>query len=202
MIETIFVNALAAATGAAANVVTPVLTAPGSFRCRAATITLLLAQTSGVDPSLFPQLVAAFTRVAKAAALFTGPATGARRFRLPGTKRCVVSVAEPGESAALHAPQQSVPAIRTPGQALQLNRRQAARSPKLFDVLAGWRNALPADVQAPSGNGGALAVALNASVPDLTRLAITPARTHPAHCRHAARVRSPTWPCSPHRRPR
>ena len=57
---------------------------------------------------------------------------------------------------------------------------RGARSPKLFDVLGAWVLALAADVaSAITGNGGALALALNASVADVTVLATALGATAP-----------------------
>jgi hypothetical protein len=180
MIETIFLNALSTATVATANVVGPVLSGTGVLPLPPATITLLLAQTSGVDPALFPVLVAAFTRVAKAAALYSALQPGEAGFAFLVQNAASFNWIDPG-NLPLSTPATSpyVPFERLV-QALQLNRRQGARSPKLFDVLAGWVTALPADVQtAVSGNGGALALSMNASVPDVTRLAISLGATTP-----------------------
>lgn len=171
-VQTIFVNALATATSASAAIVAPALAKTGVLPLPPATTAALLAQTSGVDPTQFQALIDAFTRVAKATALF-----GALQ---PGTDAFVFLVANAGsfnwlDPAALPLAPPATPPY-TPFerlvQALQLNRRQSARSPKLFDVLGGWLTALPPDIAGAVGdNDGALAWSLDASVPDVIGLA-------------------------------
>lgn len=171
-LQTLFISALAAATGVTADVVTPALASTAILPLPAATIAQLLAQTGGVDSSQFQPLVDAFTRVAKAAVLFNAVQPSASEFSFLIRHAAAFNWLNP---AALPL---SVPAV-SPYlpferllQALQLNRRQTARSPKLFDVLGSWVTALPADLSSAIGNDdGALAVALNASVSDLTALA-------------------------------
>ena len=171
-VQTIFVSALAAATGVSANVVTPALASTGILPLPAATVTQLLAQTGGVDPTQFQPLVDAFTRVAKAGALFTAlkPSPAEFAFLIQGAgafnwqNPAALPLATP--TGSIYLPFERLV------QALQLNRRQAARTPKLFDVLASWVTTLPADVASAIGNDdGALAVALHGTVPDLTALA-------------------------------
>ena len=72
--------ALAAATSTTADVVTPVLLTTAILPLDPATISLLLAQASGVDPTQFPALISAFTAVAKAAALYTALTPTATEF--------------------------------------------------------------------------------------------------------------------------
>jgi hypothetical protein len=179
-IAPIFVGALAAATAVTANVVTPVLNQTGVLPLAPATITSLLSETSGVDPSQFPQLVAALTTVAKAAALFGELQPSEAEFTFVVQNSASFNWLNPA-ALPLSTPASSLfePFERLL-QALQLNRRQGARSPKLFDVLGGWVTALPSDLaSAISGNGGALALALNASVPDLTTLVTALGATTP-----------------------
>ncbi|HEX7438728.1 MAG TPA: neuraminidase-like domain-containing protein, partial [Caldimonas sp.] len=180
-VQTIFVNALADATHVTADVIAPVLTRSGVLALPPATIALLLAQTSGVDPTLFPALVAAFTQVAKAAALFGAlqPSVGEFAFLIQGAAS--FNWLDPSELPLATPATSPYAAFERLLQALALNRRQSARSPKLFDVLGNWLAALPADVPgAIGGNGGALALALNASVPDVTALAVSLGATAPS----------------------
>lgn len=171
-LQTLFVSALSAATGVTADVVAPALASTAALPLAAATIAQLLAQTNGVDPTQFPPLVDAFTRVAKAAALSTALKPTASEFSFLVQNAASFNWVNPA-ALPLSAPAGSIyPPFERLIQALQLNRRQSARSPKFFDVLAGWVVALPSTVSSAIANdGGALAVALNGSVPDLTALA-------------------------------
>lgn len=171
-LQTLFIAALAGATGVTANVVTPALASTAVLPLPAVTIAQLLAQTSGVNPVQFQPLMDAFTRVAKAAALFSALKPTESQFAFLIQNAASFNWLNPG-ALPLSPPVGSVylPFERLV-EALQLNRRQTARSPKLFDVLGSWVIALPADLSSAIANdGGALAVALNASVPDLTALA-------------------------------
>ena len=173
MVQTIFVNTLADATHVSADVVTPVLARTGALPLPAATITLLMAQTAGVDATLFPALVAAFTQVAKAAALFGALLPSTLEFTFLIKSAASFNWLDPSALPLATPATSPYTAFERLLQALALNRRQRARSPKLFDVLGAWVATLPADVAgAIAGNGGALALALNASVPDVTTLAI------------------------------
>ncbi len=171
-VQAIVVDALATATASTANVVTPLLQTSGALPLPSATITLLLSQTSGIDPTLFPTLVSAFLQVSKGTAL--------RAALLPTESEFAFLIAQAASFQWLNPA--ALPLI-TPAvspyraferllQALQLQRLQPARSPKLFDVLAGWLAALPPDVTtAVNGQGGALALALVGSAPDAVQLA-------------------------------
>ncbi|MEO6973162.1 MAG: neuraminidase-like domain-containing protein [Rhodoferax sp.] len=180
-VATIFIDALATATGASANVVTPVLANTGVLPLAPATIALLLGQNTGVDATAFPQLVAGVTRVANAAALFADLQTSESEFVFTVQNAASFNWLD-ASALPLSAPATSLylPFERLL-RALTLNRRQGASAPKLFDVLSSWVTALPADLgSAISGNGGALATALNASVPDLSTLATALAATTPS----------------------
>lgn len=171
-LQTLFVSALAAATGVSADVVAPALISTGILPLPAATVTQLLAQTDGVDPAPFQSLVDAFTRVAKAGALFKALNPTASTFSFLIRNAASFNWLNPA-TLPLSVPAGNVylPFERLV-QALQLNRRQAARAPRLFDVLDSWTLALPTDVASAIGNdAGALAVALNASIPDVSALA-------------------------------
>ncbi len=137
-IQTIFVAALAAATSTTANVVTPVLLRTGVLPLDPATIGLLIAQTSGVDPAQFPALVSAFTAVAKAAALFTAlnPTETAFAFAV----QAAASFGWLDPSALPVAPVTASPYTQFEAllTAFRLDQRQSARTPKLFDILAQW----------------------------------------------------------------
>ena len=171
-LQTLFVSTLAAATGASADVVAPALASTGILPLTGATISQLLAQADGVDPTQFPSLVDAFTRVAKAGALFRALNTTPPAFSFLIRNATSFNWLNPA-ALPLSTPAESLylPFERLV-QALQLNRRQAARTPRLFDVLDRWTMALPADLTGAIGDdAGALAAAMNASIPDLTALA-------------------------------
>jgi hypothetical protein len=180
-IQAIFVAALAAATGTTATVVTPLLLSTGILPLSQATITLLLSQTSGVDPTVFPALINGFTAVAKGAALYTalGPTAGEFAFAIQAAS----SFGWLDPSALPLAPVAASPyaAFEALLTAFRLDRRQPARTTKLFDVLGQWLppGALPPDVPtavtvlAPALNASqadvlAIATALGATVPALT----------------------------------
>ena len=174
-VQTIFVAALAAATNVTANVVTPVLAKTGMLPLPAATIALLLASPT-VDPTQFPQLVAGFTAVAKAAALFTALGVSEIEFAFVVQNAASFNWLDPSQlpstTTSPYAPFEAL--LR----AIKLDHRQSARTPKLFDVLGAWlvAGALPADLPTAIGGGGAnnlppLASALNASVADVTAVA-------------------------------
>jgi hypothetical protein len=171
-LQTIFVSALAAATRVSANVVTPALASTGILPLPATTVTQLLAQTGGVDPAPFQTLVDAVTRVAKAAALYTALKATAPEFAFLIQGATAFNWLDPAAlPLATPAGNLYLPFERLV-QALQLNRRQAARAPRLFDVLARWITSLPVDLAGAIGDDqGALAGALNASVADVTALA-------------------------------
>ena len=174
-VQTIFVAALAAATNVTANVVTPVLAKTGMLPLPAATIALLLASPT-VDPTQFPQLIAGFTAVAKAAALFTALGVSEIEFAFVVQNAASFNWLDPSQlpstTTSPYAPFEAL--LR----AIKLDHRQSARTPKLFDVLGAWlvAGALPADLPTAIGGGGAnnlpsLASALNASVADVTAVA-------------------------------
>ena len=177
-VQEIFVAALVAATGTTANVVTPLLIQTGVLPLNQATIDLLLAQTSGVDPTEFPALINAFTAVAKGAALCTALRPTAAEFafavQVAGSYGWLDPSALPVAPVAA-SPYAAFEALLT---AFQLDRRQPARSPKLFDVLGNWLppGTLPADVPTAVA---ALAPALDASVADVLAIATALGATAP-----------------------
>ena len=177
-LQALFVDALATATGVTANVVAPALASTAVLPLPAAVLAQLLAQTTGVDPTQFPQLVDAYTRVAKAAALFNA--------LKPTESEFSFLVAN---AAAFHWQDPAALPLATPAsslylpferllQALRLNRRLAARTPRLFEVLGRWVAAWPADLPTALGDG-TLAAALKTTLPDLTALATALAVTSP-----------------------
>lgn len=179
-VQTLFVSALAAATGVSANVVAPALTSTGILPLPATTITQLLGQTNGVDPTPFKPLVDGITRVAKAAALFNALRPTVSSFAFLIQHAASFNWLNPA-ALPLSPPAGTVylPFERLL-QALQLNRRQTASAPRLFDVLGRWVQVLPADLAGAIGDeAGALATALNTSVTDLTVLANALAATTP-----------------------
>jgi hypothetical protein len=172
VLQTLILSALAAATSASANVLAPALANSGILPLPATTTAQLLAQANGVDPTQFQPLVDAFTHVAKAAALFTALKPTASAFSFLVQNAGSFNWLNPA-ALPLSLPTGNIylPFERLL-QALRLNRRQNASSPKLFDVLGTWVLALPTDVAGSIGNNaGALATALNTSIADLTVLA-------------------------------
>jgi hypothetical protein len=172
-VATVVVAALATAANVTADVVTPVLAKTGVLPLAPATIALLL-QNAAVDPAQFPRLVGAFATVAKAAALYTALGASVADFTFvvqnAGSFGWLDPSALPSSTTSPYA------AFEALLRALQLNRRQRARTPKVFDVLGQWLVAgqLPADL--PTAIAGtstvpSLATALNATVPDVTALA-------------------------------
>jgi hypothetical protein len=177
-IQDIFVAALVVATGTAANVVTPLLIQTGVLPLNQATVDLLLAETSGVDPAKFPALINAFTSVAKGAALCTALRPTAAEFafavQAPGSYGWLDLSALPVAPVAA-SPYAAFEALLT---AFRLGRRQPARTPKLFDVLGQWLppGTLPPDVPAAVT---ALAPALDASEVDVLAIATALGATAP-----------------------
>lgn len=175
-IQTIFVTALAAATGTTANVVTPVLLKTGVLPLSSNTIALLVAQTSGIDPTQFPNLINAFTTVAKAAALFTALKATETEFTFVVQNANTFNWLDPSAlplsptNASPYAPFEAL--LR----ALKLDQRQAARTPKLFDILSQWLppNALPPDL--PTAIGGPPINVIGAS--NTSPIAITTSAPH------------------------
>lgn len=165
-IETIFVVALATATSTTANVVTPVLLATAVLPLDPATIGLLLAQSSSVDPTQFPALVSAFTAVAKAAALYTALNPTATEFAFAVQAAGSYGWLDPSALPLVPvsaSPYAQFEALLT---AFRLDRRQPARAPKLFDILGQWLapGSLPPDVPtAIAGPTLAIADASNTS---------------------------------------
>ncbi|HEX7700610.1 MAG TPA: hypothetical protein VF403_07815, partial [Kofleriaceae bacterium] len=172
-VATVFVATLATATNVTANVVTPVLTKTGILPLAPATTAQLLLNPT-VDPALFPQLVAAFLSVARAAALYT--ALGASESEFAFLVQNAVTFGWLDPSALPSSPTSPYGAFEALLRARRLNRRQSARSPKLFDVLGQWlaSGQLPTDVAtaiAGTATVAALADSLDASVADVSAIA-------------------------------
>jgi hypothetical protein len=147
-IQTIFVTALGAATGTAANVVNPVLLKTGILPLSPNTIALLVAQTSPVDPAQFPALIQAFTSVAKAAALFTAIKSSQTEFAFAVVNAAVFNWLDPSALPLAPITLSLYTQFEALLRALKLDQRQSARTPKLFDTLGQWLppNVLPGDV--------------------------------------------------------
>src|SRR6185437_15158736 len=184
-VETIVVAALATAAGVTADVVIPVLGKSGVLPLDAATIANLLAQAT-VDPSQFPALVTAATRVAKAGALFTALATTPQAFAFLVRNAATFRWLDP--SALPLAPVTASPydAFEALLRALALEQRQTGRSSKLFDVLGAWLvpGGLPADLATAIGgtspDAPSLARALNGGIADVTAIAAQLGATAPS----------------------
>jgi hypothetical protein len=180
-ISTVFVAAIATATNVTANVVTPVLAKTGVLPLPAATIAQLLQQPI-VDPTQFPQLVAAFLAVARAAALYNAIGASEVEFAFIVANAATFGWLDPSAlPSSMTSPYAAVEALL---RAIELDQRQSARSPKLFDVLGAWLRPgqLPPDVAtaiAGTGSVPALADALAASASDVTAIATAVAAKPP-----------------------
>src|SRR5262249_22907279 len=174
-IETIVVAALATATNVTSDVVTPALAKTGVLPFGAATIDQLLAQPI-VDPAQFPAQIAAFTQVAKAGALFTGPATNATAFNFVLANAVTFRWLDTSMLPLTPVSASPYAAFEALLRALKLQQRQSARTPKLFDILGQWQlpGQLPADVATAIG-GPTILVAGGS---DTTPITITTGSPH------------------------
>lgn len=175
-IQTIFVTALATATGTTANVVTPILLKTGVLPLDSNTIALLVAQSSGVDPTKFPALTQAFTSVAKAAALFAALKPTEAEFSFVVQNAGTFNWLDPSAlplSPASTSPYGPFEALL---RALKLDQRQSARTPKLFAILGQWLppNPLPPDLLTAIGGPAINIIAASNTSP----IAITTASPH------------------------
>jgi hypothetical protein len=175
-IKTIFIAALAAATSTTANVVTPILTKTGVLPLNQVTINKLVAQTSGVDPTQFPDLINAFTSVAKAAALFTAIKPTEAEFTFLTQNAASFGWIDPSALPLNPTSASEYDAFEAFLRAIRLNRRQGARSPKLFDILGQWLppNPLPQDLATAIGGPTIHVTAASNASP----IAITTATAH------------------------
>jgi len=175
-IETIFVTALAAATGTTANVVAPVLENARVLPLSPATIQLLATQGASVDPSLFPALVNAFISIAKAAALFNALRPADDEFAFAIENAGTFAWLNPGALVLVPVTASPYSQFESLLRAFKLNRRQSARTPKLFDLLSQWLppNTLPADL--PTAIGGRM-IAVTGST-NTTPIVVTTASPH------------------------
>ena len=169
-IQAIFAAALAAATGSTADVVTPLLRQAGILPLDQATIDLLLAQTSGVNPAGFPALISGFTTVAKGAALFTALRPTAAEFAFAVLAASSYGWLDPGALPVVPVSESPYAAFEALLTAFRLNRRQPARAPKLFDILGQWLPPGTVPPDAPTAVA-ALAPALDASDADVLAIA-------------------------------
>jgi len=175
-IQTIFVAALAAATGTTANVVSPILAKTGILPLGAATIAQLIAANSGVDPSQFPALIQAFTTVAKASALFTALNPTETEFAFVAQYAATFNWLDPGALPLAPATASPYALFEALLFALQLDKRQSSRTPKLFDILSLWLPPGTAPTDLPTAIGGASVAVTAAS--NSTPIALTTAAPH------------------------
>jgi hypothetical protein len=174
-IETIFLSALATATAASANVISLVLGKTAILPLDPTTIALLIGQSSGVDPTQFPSLINAFTSVAKAAALFSALKPTEAEFTFLLQNAATFGWLDPSALPIASTSQSPYAQFEALLRALKLNRRQPARTPKLFDVLGQWLTALPASLNvAFTGNQLTVIGATDATPP----IVITTAMPH------------------------
>jgi hypothetical protein len=144
-IQAIFLTALATATGVSSNVIGPVLLKTAVLPLTPATIGLLLGQAS-VDPTQFPTLINAIISVAKAAAFFAALKPTEAEFEFIVQNAGVFGWLDPSTLPVSSTAQSPYPQFEALLRALKLNRRQTARTPKLFDVLGQWLANLPPDL--------------------------------------------------------
>ena len=165
MIQTIVINALTAATGTTANVITPVLLKTGVLPLAATTIDLLIAEFTAVDPTQFTTLINAFTAVAKAAALFNALKLTAAEFVFAMTNAVSFNWLDPSLLPASPVTDPYTP-FEVLLRAVRLNRRQSTVGSALFDVLGRWLalGGLPTDLPTAIS---ALVPTLNTNVEDL-----------------------------------
>ena len=179
-VQTLVVQSLVAATGASSSIVEPVVQKTGILPLSSATIAQLIAQGTSVNPTLFPALINAFTTVAKAAALFNGLHATEAEFNFLLANAGVFNWLDAGALPVASTAASPYRAFEAFLRALQLNGRQPALTPKLFDVLAKWIAATPASVAAAIdadfafsldsniSDVSAIAAALGATAPSLT----------------------------------
>jgi hypothetical protein len=136
-IQTIVVAALANSVGVSADVITPVMNAIGILPLSAPTIAALVAQAQ-IDASQFPALNTAFTRVAKAATLFTALSPAVADFAFLVQNAATFRWLDPASLPTVPTALSNYKPFEMLLQALKLQGRQAARTPKLFDVLRAW----------------------------------------------------------------
>jgi Neuraminidase-like domain len=174
-VRVVVIAALVTAAGVTADVVTPVLDKTGVLPLDAATIAALLAQST-VDPAQFPALVATATQVAKAGALFTALAPSPAAFAFAVANAATFGWLDPRALPLTPVAASPYVAFEALLQALKLQQRQAARSPKLFDVLGQWLlpGGLPADV--PTAIGGPTLMVAGAA--NTSPIAITTTAPH------------------------
>ena len=157
-IQTSVIAALATATSVSPAVLAVVAAAKPALTLNFPTIETLLAETT-VDPSQFPALMTAITQAAMAASLYTALGCTADAFAFVIAGAASFGLLDPTSLPV--SPAQTTPYAKFEAllQALALQRRQAARTPKLSDVLTAWLQpgALPADLATAVG-GPSLAV--------------------------------------------
>jgi hypothetical protein len=164
-IETVVIAALTTAVAVTSDIVTPVLSRTGVLPLDAATIGNLLTQSTA-DPAQFPALVTAVSRVAKASALFTALGATPAAFTFLVKNAAIFRWLDPAALPLRPVGTSPYGAFEALLQAMALERRQAGRTSKLFDVLGRWLapGGLPADSQtAISGPILAVAGASNAA---------------------------------------
>jgi hypothetical protein len=176
-IQASVVAALAAATGASPTVLTAAAAAKPALTPGFDTITALLAQPT-VDPTQFPYLMVAIVQAAMAAALYTALGCTADFFAFVIANAASYGLLDPTSLPV--SPTQTTPYAKFEAllQALALQKRQSARTPKLSDVLGAWAGAggLPPDVATAVG-GPTLTVTGAANSP----IQITTATSHGLH---------------------
>jgi hypothetical protein len=176
-INTIVVASLCGAISVSADVVTPVLDKTGLLPLKAATIALLLSPAMvTVDPSQLPAMIAAFTQVAMAGALYTALATNTTAFAFIVENAATFGWLDPAALPLTPVGSSPYAAFERLLQALALQQRQPARTPKLFDVLAQWQ--LPGNLPATLAIAIAGAPITVTNATDSTPVTITTAAPH------------------------
>ena len=164
-IQASVIAALATATSGSPAVLAVVAAAKPALTLDFPTIETLLAETT-VDPSQFPGLMTAITQAAMAASLYTALGCTVDAFAFVIAGAASFGLLDPTNlpvSPAHTTPYAKFEALL---HALALQKRQAARTPKLSDVLTAWLQpgALPANLATAVG-GPSLTVTGAAGTP-------------------------------------
>ena len=173
-IRTGVLAALADATGASPAVIAPAVQAQPALALDYPTLQALLGQAT-VDPAQFPAIIAGLTRAAMAARLCGALNCPADVFAFVIAHGADFGLLDPSALPVGPVTATPYPAFEALLWALKLQKRQSARTPKLFDVLAAWATPgdLPADLATAIG-GPALAVVGAAGTP----IVVTTATPH------------------------
>lgn len=182
-VQQLLISKLAAALAVNANVVDPALHATGALPLSAAQVTELLQRepdgTFHHDEAHFVALLTAFTRVAKAASLFTALKLNEQDLAFLIIHALDFHWLDPA-SLPTTAAAADFDGLERLLAALDLQRVKRARSPKLFDILGKWSATAPATASLAYAD---LADALSSDVTDVRDLAVAIGATTTASLR-------------------